>query len=55
MKSPDEHLVFKPLSAPMPIPDADKLNIHLSGLSTSDTVYTKRLIKAIGQRIVFCT
>lgn len=53
MKSPEEHLVFRPLSAPMPIPDAEKLNIHLSSLSTGDLVYTKRLMKAIGQSTLF--
>ncbi|ORY32222.1 hypothetical protein BCR39DRAFT_523376 [Naematelia encephala] len=46
--SPDDHLVFQPLPAPMPIPGAGKLLVHLSGFSTADTVYLRRLLRAIG-------
>ena len=48
MIAPTDHLVFQPLPVPMPVPGANKLIIHLSGWSTSELVYLKRLIRAIG-------
>ena len=49
MLNPDGHIVFKPLPASMPIPDANILNVHLSGWSTSEMVYLKRLLTALGE------
>ncbi|ORX39769.1 hypothetical protein BD324DRAFT_233372 [Kockovaella imperatae] len=50
MVSPDDHLVFRPLPATLPIRGANDFNIHLSGFSTSETVYLKRLLRALGAR-----
>ncbi|WWD01536.1 hypothetical protein V866_008481 [Kwoniella sp. B9012] len=46
--SPNKHIVFRPLPATMPIPGASKLNVHLSGFSAENTVYMRRLLRAIG-------
>nr|XP_018263947.1 uncharacterized protein I303_03824 [Kwoniella dejecticola CBS 10117]OBR86105.1 hypothetical protein I303_03824 [Kwoniella dejecticola CBS 10117] len=46
--SPDKHIVFRPLPAEMPIPDASKLIVHLSGFSAENNVYMRRLLRAIG-------
>lgn len=46
--SPDDQLVFRPLPAPMPIEGADKLLVHLSGFSTGQGVYLKRLLRVMG-------
>lgn len=51
MLSPDDHLVFRPLPAQMPVPGANTLNVHLSGLSTGQLVYLKRLLRAIGGQL----
>lgn len=69
MLSPLEHLVFQPLPAPMPIPGqhnildcenladlyigATKFLVHLSGFSTGEMVYLKRLLRAIGMSLSF--
>jgi DNA replication regulator DPB11 len=44
----DKHLVFRPLPAPMPIGGTSSFQIHLSGLSTEDLTYLRRLIRVIG-------
>ena len=44
----DKHLVFRPLPAPMPISGTFGFQIHLSGLSTEDLTYLRRLIRVIG-------
>jgi len=44
----DKHLVFRPLPAPMPIGGTSTFQIHLSGLSTEDLTYLRRLIRVIG-------
>jgi DNA replication regulator DPB11 len=49
MISPDEHIVFRPLAAPMPVPRVDSLMVHLSGFTTGETVYLRRLLRAIGE------
>ncbi|WRT67010.1 uncharacterized protein IL334_003976 [Kwoniella shivajii] len=46
--SPDKHIVFRPLPAPMPIAGTPKLNVHLSGFSAENNVYMRRLLRAIG-------
>ena len=48
MISPDDHIVFRPLTGPMPVPGAEKLNVHISGFASHETVYLRRLLKAIG-------
>jgi len=48
MISPDDHIVFRPLSGPMPVPGAEELNVHISGFASHETVYLRRLLKAIG-------
>ncbi|WVF72304.1 hypothetical protein IAT40_007117 [Kwoniella sp. CBS 6097] len=49
--SPDKHIVFQPLPAPMPISGASKLIVHLSGFSAENSVYMRRLLRAIGGTI----
>jgi DNA replication regulator DPB11 len=44
----DKHLVFRPLPAPMPIGGTSTFQIHLSGLSTEDLTYLRRLIRVVG-------
>jgi len=44
----DKHLVFRPLPAQMPIAGTSTFQIHLSGLSTEDLTYLRRLIRVIG-------
>jgi DNA replication regulator DPB11 len=44
----DKHLVFRPLPVPMPINGTTPFQIHLSGLSTEDLTYLRRLIRVIG-------
>ncbi|WVR05087.1 hypothetical protein IAU60_002099 [Kwoniella sp. DSM 27419] len=46
--SPDKHIVFQPLPGDMPIEGASKLLVHLSGFSAENTVYMRRLLRAIG-------
>ncbi|KAK8869919.1 hypothetical protein IAR55_000487 [Kwoniella newhampshirensis] len=46
--SPNDHIVFKPLPAPMPIAGTSKLLVHISGFSAENTVYMRRLLRAIG-------
>ncbi|WWD15806.1 hypothetical protein CI109_100230 [Kwoniella shandongensis] len=46
--SPNDHIVFKPLPAPMPVEGTSKLLVHLSGFSAENTVYMRRLLRAIG-------
>ncbi|WWC69573.1 uncharacterized protein I206_103516 [Kwoniella pini CBS 10737] len=46
--TPDKHIVFRPLPAEMPIQDASKLIVHLSGFSAENNVYMRRLLRAIG-------
>ncbi|OCF35397.1 hypothetical protein I316_02947 [Kwoniella heveanensis BCC8398] len=46
--SPDKHIVFRPLPAPMPISGASNLIVHLSGFSAENNVYMRRLLRAIG-------
>ena len=52
MISPDEHIVFRPLVAPMPVPSAGSLLVHLSGFTTGETVYLRRLLRAIGESVL---
>jgi DNA replication regulator DPB11 len=44
----DRHLVFQPLPAPMPIAGTSTFAIHLSGYSTENLTYLRRLIRVIG-------
>lgn len=44
----NKHLVFRPLPAQMPIDGTSSFQIHLSGLSTEDLTYLRRLIRVIG-------
>ncbi|RXK38351.1 hypothetical protein M231_04393 [Tremella mesenterica] len=46
--SPNDHLVFRPLSATMPVNGTSNMLIHLSGHSSENTVYLRRIIRAIG-------
>ncbi|EIW69569.1 hypothetical protein TREMEDRAFT_62429 [Tremella mesenterica DSM 1558] len=46
--SPSDHLVFRPLSATMPVNGTSNMLIHLSGHSSENTVYLRRIIRAIG-------
>lgn len=48
MLSPDEHLVFRPLSVALPVPDAARLLVHISGFPTEMSVYLRRLLKTLG-------
>jgi DNA replication regulator DPB11 len=44
----DRHLVFQPLPALMPIAGTSTFSIHLSGFSTENLTYLRRLIRVIG-------
>lgn len=46
---PDSHLVFRPLTSPMPIPGAQKFLVHMSGFSSENAVYLRRLLRVIGE------
>lgn len=55
MFSPDDHIVFRPLPGPTPVPGAEALRVHLSGFGSADQTYLRRLLKAIGPSLtVFC-
>ena len=49
----DAHIAFRPLSISLPIEGADKLLIHLTGFSGDNSVYLKRLLKALGLKLAF--
>ncbi|KAL1411271.1 protein kinase activating protein dpb11 [Vanrija albida] len=46
--SPDDNLVFQPLSFTAAIPEAAPLLVHISGFSTETNVYLRRLLRTIG-------
>ncbi|KAH6909345.1 hypothetical protein BKA70DRAFT_1278254 [Coprinopsis sp. MPI-PUGE-AT-0042] len=45
---PTEHVSFTPLSIPIPVKGADKIQIGLSGLDQSESCHTRRLLRALG-------
>ncbi|KAL5525831.1 hypothetical protein ACEPAG_7168 [Sanghuangporus baumii] len=47
----DEHPAFVPLRIPTPLPGADKLMVHISGLIPSEKTPSVRLLKAIGATV----
>ncbi|KAL5485961.1 DPB11_7 [Sanghuangporus weigelae] len=47
----DEHPAFVPLRIPTPLPGADKLMVHISGLIPSEKMPSVRLLKAIGATV----
>ncbi|KAL5504090.1 DPB11 [Sanghuangporus vaninii] len=47
----DEHPAFVPLRIPTPLPGADKLVVHISGLIPSEKTPSVRLLKAIGATV----
>jgi hypothetical protein len=46
--STTKHLVFQPLPASMPISGTKTFNIHLSGYSSDQVTYLRRLVRVIG-------
>jgi hypothetical protein len=52
--SPDDHLVFRPIPAKMPVLGAEKLSVHLSGFPTEQTVYLKKLLRLTGKCLSIC-
>jgi hypothetical protein len=46
--STTKHLVFQPLPASMPISGTKSFNIHLSGYSSDQVTYLRRLVRVIG-------
>ncbi|KAL5526618.1 DPB11 [Sanghuangporus sanghuang] len=47
----DEHPAFVPLRIPTPLPGADKLVVHISGLIPSEKTPSVRLLRAIGTTV----
>ncbi|KAL7422194.1 protein kinase activating protein dpb11 [Cryptotrichosporon argae] len=45
---PATKLFFRPLAIPTPVPGAASLVVHISGFSTENSVYLKRLLRALG-------
>ncbi|KAI9460325.1 hypothetical protein HD554DRAFT_2323900 [Boletus coccyginus] len=45
---PDENVSFTPLRIATPVPDAEKINLGLSGLDQSELCWIRRLVRAIG-------
>ncbi|KAF8556500.1 hypothetical protein OG21DRAFT_1602206 [Imleria badia] len=45
---PDENVSFTPLKVTTPVPDAEKINLSLSGLDQSELCWIRRLVRAIG-------
>lgn len=44
----DKHLVFRPLPSPMPVSGTSGISIHLSGFSTENLTYLRRVIRVVG-------
>ncbi|KAJ9115002.1 hypothetical protein QFC22_005330 [Naganishia vaughanmartiniae] len=52
MIPPEEHVAYKPLSAPMPVPGLQGKSIHLSGYQeTSELWILRRLVRAFGAEV----
>lgn len=45
---PDNHIVFRPLSFPTPLPGADAITVHVTGFGTDSSVFLRRLLKGVG-------
>ncbi|KAG9311103.1 hypothetical protein JVU11DRAFT_9012 [Chiua virens] len=45
---PNENVSFTPLTISMPVPDAEKIKLSLSGLDQSELCWIRRLVRAIG-------
>ncbi|KDQ15820.1 hypothetical protein BOTBODRAFT_54318 [Botryobasidium botryosum FD-172 SS1] len=48
---PDEHITFRPLEIPLPVPNAAAICIAFSGLEPSDLCFFKRLCRAFGMQV----
>ncbi|KAF8920607.1 hypothetical protein CPB85DRAFT_1272057 [Mucidula mucida] len=46
--APTSHISFVPLAIELPIPGTEKIQLSLSGLSASDSCFTRRLARALG-------
>jgi DNA replication regulator DPB11 len=49
--SPDDKLVFRPLSIEAPLQGADALNVHISGFSAEIRSFLRRIIRTVGGTI----
>ena len=45
---PDEHITFRPIAVPTPVPGATSMVISFSGLGESEACWTRRFIRGIG-------